>query len=189
MASLEDMTTDQLLAHARRLEEQTQSFARIAQDPTAKEAMQAAAKKINPNLSIPEYDAKVAVNSAIEAEREERRKLEQRLMEREAKETIRERRESIRKKYSLKDADIEAIEQLILENKAEQWSHDTAAQMYLASKRSATPTPASYAPPTYSMPEKDVWGPGIGNKSMLDKIAINQAFEAFNEIKSGRVAQ
>jgi hypothetical protein len=38
------------------------------------------------------------------------------------------------------------------------------------------------------MPESDVWGKGIGNKQALDKIALNEAFSAWNDVTSGKVA-
>jgi hypothetical protein len=38
------------------------------------------------------------------------------------------------------------------------------------------------------MPEKDVWGGGIGSPAKLNKIAMEQAFAAMNEIRGGKVA-
>jgi hypothetical protein len=59
--------------------------------------------------------------------------------------------------------------------------------VYLASRVSATPTPASFQPPTYQMPEKDVWAKGIGSPANLNRIAMDEAYKAYGEIFSGKV--
>jgi hypothetical protein len=186
--SLEDLTVDQLRAHAASLEGDANMLRSLAKNPETRELLQGAIKKVAPNTSIPEYDAKQQVRGEIAEERKARQALETKLMEREARDNVRERRQAIKEKFKLSDADVEKVEQLILEHKDENWSHDTAATVYTASRQSPTPTPASYAPPTFDMPEKDTWGPGIGNKAKLDKIAMDQAFGAMNEIMSGKVA-
>jgi hypothetical protein len=49
--------------------------------------------------------------------------------------------------------------------------------------RVATPTPSNVANPDWKMPDSAVWNRGIGNKQQLDKIAREQAYAAWNEIK------
>jgi hypothetical protein len=164
--TLEDLTVDELLAYAKSAQPAAELVSAMAKDPALREAWQGLVKKARPDLSIPEYDAKQSVRAEIATEREERQKLERAMMERDARDNVKERRASI---------------------KEVNWTHDAAARVYLASRQSATPTPATFAPPTYDMPEKDVWGKGLGNKAALDKIAMGQAFEAWNEIASGKV--
>lgn len=185
--TLEDMTVDQLLAHAKQLESQAGFVKALTSDPETREMIQRAIKKKFPQTSIPEIDAKDSVREEIKVEREERLKLERQIMERDARDNVKERRAAIKAKYKLSDADVEGVEKLMVEDKEVNWTHDAAARVYIASRQSATPTPATFAPPTYDMPEKDVWGKGLGNKAALDKIAINQAFDAWNEIASGKV--
>jgi hypothetical protein len=185
--TLEDMTVDELLAHAKQTDSQASLLRGLTSDPETREQVQRLLKKKFPSLSIPEIDAKDSVRAEIATEREERLKLERQMMERDARDNVRERRASIKAKYKLTDTDVEKVEALILEHKDENWSHDTGAAVYSASRTSATPTPSTFAPPTYDMPEKDVWGKGLGNKSALDKIAMEQAFGAWNEIASGKV--
>jgi hypothetical protein len=187
MPTLEDMTVDQLLAHAKQLESRDGLIKALTTDPETREMIQRAIKKKFPQTSIPELDARESVRAEIATEREERLKLERQMMERDARDNVRERRASIKAKYKLSDADVEKVEALILEHKEENWSHDTGAAVYTASRQSATPTPAHFAPPTFDMPEKDVWGKGLGNKAALDKIAMTEAFSAWNEIASGKI--
>jgi hypothetical protein len=187
MPNLEDLTVDQLLAHAKGTEGDAALLRQLAKNPETREIMQAAIKKMAPGTSIPEYDAKQQVRAEISAEREERLKLERKIMERDARDNVRDRRQAIKDKYKLSDTDVTAVEQMMVDDKEVNWTHDAAARVYLASRQSPTPTPATFSPPTYEMPEKDIWGKGLGNKAALDKIAMNVAFDAWNEISSGKV--
>ena len=64
-----------------------------------------------------------------------------------------------------------------------------AVKVWKASKQLATPTPSAYEVPTFTMPDKDVWAPGIGNPGKLDKIFRDEMYNALKEIRSGKVAQ
>jgi hypothetical protein len=186
--SLEDMTVDELLAHARQTESQASLLQTLTKNPDTRETIQRAIKKLNPNLSIPEIDAKDAVRAEIATERDERLKLERQILERDARDNVRERRTAIREKYKLTDTDVTAIEAMMVEDKEVNWTHDAAARVYLASRKSAEPTPSIYSAPTFDMPEKDVWAPGIGSPAKLNKIALEQAAAAWNELAGGKVA-
>jgi hypothetical protein len=195
--NLEDLTVDQLLAQAKLMQGQAAAFNSLTSNPETRETVQRALKKINPKLSIPEIDAKDAVRDEIKTEREKREALERKIMENEARDNVRERRAAIIKKYSLTDADVEAIEKLMVEDKEVNWTHDAAARVYLAQRQSATPTPASFSPPTYTLSEgkddpfaKAMMGnaPGGGGaKSRLDRAGMNAAFDALNDIFGGKV--
>jgi len=187
VASLEDMTVDQLLAEAKRLQRIEATVNQVMAHPEGRETILRTVKKLNPSANIPEIDQADRVEKAIATEREEREKLERKLMERDARDAVAQRRADIKTKYRLSDTDVEEVEKLMLDPANQVGSHDAAARLYLYSKQSATPTPASSAPPTFSMPETDVWGKGVGNKNMLDKIAMNEAFAAWNEVMGGKV--
>jgi hypothetical protein len=38
------------------------------------------------------------------------------------------------------------------------------------------------------MPTKDVWKSGIGNNANLNKVAMKLGYDAWNEIRAGKVA-
>jgi hypothetical protein len=187
MASLEDLTVDQLLAKAREYESSAGVLNQLSQNPKTRETIQRALKTLNPNLVIPEIDAGDAIRSELKAEREERQKLEQRLLEREVRENVKERRNTIKEKYKLSDDEVMEVEKLMVDKDNPIPSHDAAARVFLASRAPSTPTPSSFSPPVFTMPEKDTWGGGIGSKAKLDKIAMNEAYAALAEIKQGKV--
>lgn len=189
MPSLEDLTVDQLLARAKELEAkepQANLMSALLGNPTTREMTQRAMKLANPKLVIPEIDAGDRVMAAVTEERTKREALENRLLEREAADRVRERRQSIKTKYELSDADVEKVEALMLDKENPIGNHDAAARVFLASRQSATPTPASFQAPTFTMPEKEKWGPAIGNPAKLNRIAIDEAYTAWSEIVGGK---
>lgn len=188
MPSLEDLTTDQLLARARETESAHSLLHALTSNPETREQIQRAIKKINPKVSIPEIDSRDAVRDEIKVEREERIKLENSIRERDIRDRIEKQRASVMAKYKLSDADMLEVEKLMVSETDPIPSYDAAARVFQASKTSATPTPASFAPPTFDMPDQDTWGAGIGNQSTLNKIGLSEAFRAFSDIKQGKVA-
>jgi hypothetical protein len=185
--SLEDLTTDQLLARARELESSHNVLQTLSTNPKTRETIQRALKTLKPDLVIPEIDAKDSLRGEIQTEREARQTLERSIQERDIRERLEKQRAAIQKQYKLTEADLPGVEALMIDKDNPIPTYDAAARVYLASRQSATPTPASFSAPTYDMPEKDIWGKGIGNRAMLDKIAIGQAFEAWNELQTGKV--
>jgi hypothetical protein len=188
MASLEELTTDQLLAKAREMEGMYNLANSLLANKETRPMVQRALKKLKPDMVIPELDSADAVDARFTELRESNKALEQRLIERDVKDRIASQRNEIKAKYELTDADVGEVEKLMVLPENAGVSHDAAARIYKASRVSATPTPASFAPPTYDMPEKDVWGAGIGNPAKLNKIAVNEAYKAFAEVTSGKVA-
>jgi len=186
--SLEDLTTDQLLAFARQTQGSHNLLQSLLNDPASRELVQRQVKKLNPTVIIPEIDAKDAAMTAIEEERAERKKLEQKLLERDVRERMEKARSAAKAKYKLNEADMLEVEKLMTDAENPIPTYDAAARVHAASKQTAVPTPSSINPPTFDMPEKDVWGKGIGNKAALDKIAMNEAFAALNDIRAGKVA-
>jgi hypothetical protein len=186
--SLEDLSTDQLLAHAKTLEADSALLRSLTGNPKTRETVQRALKVLKPDLVIPEIDAKDSVRAEIDEERKARIKLENEIKERDIRARLEKQRSDIKTKYKLSDADVLEVEKLMVREVDPIPTYEGAAQVFLASKQSAIPTPASYLPPTYTMPEKETWGKGIGNPAMLNKIALNEMAAAWNEITSGKVA-
>jgi hypothetical protein len=188
MPSLEDLTTDQLLAKAREYEGMATLAYQLLANKDTRPMVQRALKKLKPELVIPELDQADALSTQLTEIRESNKELEKRLIERDVKDRVRENREAIKDKYKLTDADVAKVEALMVLPENAGMSHDAAARVYKASIAPAIPTPANFNPPTFDMPEKDVWGPGIGNPARLNKIAMNEGFKALNEIMGGKVA-
>lgn len=187
--SLEDLSVDQLLSHAKTLQGSHNLLTTLMNDPATREQAQRALKKANPNLVIPEIDAADRFReSDLKPLRETVESLQAKLLERDVRDRIEKQRADTKGKYKLNDADIGEVEKLMTAKDDPIPSYDAAARVYLAGKQAAEPTPSSLMPPIYEMPEKDVWGPGIGSKANLDKIAMNEAFKALNDIRSGKVA-
>jgi hypothetical protein len=191
MPGLEDLTTDQLLAHAKELEQRSAFFAQLTSDPKTRPMIQEAIKAKFPQVSIPELDAKREVLGKVDEQGKEIEKLRNQILERDVRERLEKEKSGVMERYKLSLEDMKGVEALMIQSDTNPNpipSYDAAARVFRASRESAVPTPASFAPPTYEMPEKDVWGKGIGNKAMLDKIGLNEMFKAFNEVRSGKVA-
>jgi hypothetical protein len=186
--SLEDLTTDQLLARARQLETVAATVGAIANDPETRESWLRLLKKKNPGLSLPEIDAKDAVLGEVGKLTKTVEDMRNAMLERDVRDRIERERSAVRTKYHLTDDDITGVEKLMIDKENPISSYDAAARVHLASRQSATPSSVNFQPPTYQMPEKDVWGAGIGNPARLNKIAIDEGFKAWNEIRSGQVA-
>lgn len=187
MPSLEDLTTDQLLARARETEPSDSLLRALANNPETRKVLQRAIKKINPNVSIPDIDNEDNFAAQLKTERDERLKLEGEIRTDMITRRIEKQREDVKAKYKLTDADLLEVEKLMVDKDNPIPTYDAAARVYLASRQSATPTPSSFAPPTFDMPEKDIWGKGIGNAAALNKIALEESFKAWNDLTGGKV--
>ena len=188
MPSLEDLTTDQLLEVAKRTKRSDDLLGALLRDKETREITLRGLKKVDPSMQIPEIDAADAVRSDLEKLREENAKLEDRLRNKEITDTIRDEQRRVKEKFGLNDADLLEVQKIMTDKEQPIPYWDRAAQFYLAQQRVAEPSPSTIQPPIYEMPEKDVWGKGIGNKSLLDKIAIDEAYKALNEVMGGKVA-
>ena len=187
-ASLEDLTTDQLLNLARTTQASHNLLGTLMNDPTTREVIQRQLKKVNPALAIPEIDARDAVMAEVHKERDARLELEKKILERDVRERLERNREAAKTKYGLNEADMGEVEKLMTDAENPIPTYDAAARVHKASKATGTPTPVAIHAPTFDMPESDVWGKGIGNKANLDKVAMNEAYRALNDIRSGKVA-
>lgn len=186
--SLEDLTTDQLLARARETETSHNLLAALGSNPETRETLQRAVKKINPKLSIPEIDNKDAALEAVAVERGERLKLENQIREDGIRARVEKQRSDCMSKYKLSEEQMLEVEKLMIDKDNPIPTYDAAARVFLASRQSTVPTPASFSPPTFDMPEKDTWGAGIGNPAKLNRIAMDESYKAWNDIVGGKVA-
>jgi hypothetical protein len=192
--SLEDLTVDQLLAHAKSLEPQANLLKALNTDPATREAMQRLIKQKFPATSLPELEAKDAVRAEIKTERDARIALENKIREDEIRRRLTDQRKAIMDKHDLTEADVLEVEKLMTREVDPIPTYEGAALVYKASKVSATPTRAFIAP-TFEMPDKEVWAGGMmsnapgggGTKARLDRIGMNQAYEAMNELFGGKV--
>jgi hypothetical protein len=190
MPSLEDLTTDQLLAAARQWQSQAALVEKLSTDPKTRLELQKLVKTVNPNAVFPELEAREAVRSEIEVERAERKKLEEKILEREVKDRLERQRAQVREAYKLTEGDMLEVEKMMVDPDPEKRmpTYDTAARVFAASKHQATPTPASLMPPTLDMPDAKDWKEGIGNPAKLNKIGLTEAFKAWNDITGGKQA-
>lgn len=186
--SLEDLTTDELLETARRTAGSHELLSTLLADPVARPAIQREMKRLNPKLVIPEIDAVDTVTAEIKKRDDEIAALRKEIMTDRVTARIKEQREGLKSKYHLNDDDLIEVEKLMTAETDPIPSYDAAARVFIASKKSALPTTTEFNPPTFEMPEKDVWGGGIGNPAMLNKIATNEAYAALNDIMQGKVA-
>jgi hypothetical protein len=177
------MTTEQL-------QESTRLLHTLLNSPDTREDTLRLIKKKN-NVPIPELDAKDAVMGELKKEQEARIALEARLQERDILARIEKEREKVKQTYQLNDADVAEVEKLMVDKDAPIPNYAAAAKVYKASKQVAEPTTHLLKPNTYDMPEKSIWAPGIGNKQALNKIALEEAYNAANEFRAsgGAVAK
>lgn len=191
MPSLEDLTTDQLLAHARALEGSHNLLNTLSGNPETRTELQRLMKKVNPKLVIPEIDTADAVRGEMKVRDERIASLENKILEGEVRGRMERQRAAAQVKYNLSDADLLEVEKLMIDPDPDKRvpGYESAARVFTAERQNAKPTPASFSPPVFTMPENDVWGKGIGNKQQLDKIALTEAYSAWNEVASGRTAQ
>ena len=195
MPTLEDLTVDQLLAHAKAMEPRANLLNALTNDPATREAVQRLIKQKYPGASIPEIDSKDAVREEIKTEREARLALENRIREEEIRRRLTDQRQAIAAKHQLSEADVLEVEKLMTRELDPIPSYEGAALVYKASKVSALPTSSAFNPPTFELPETDTWGGGMmgnapgggGTRARLDRIGMNEAYKAMNELFGGKV--
>jgi hypothetical protein len=98
------------------------------------------AKTANPDLNIPEVDIPFKMQGMLKEEREKREKLENQIRESEVRLQIKERREEMKAKNGLSDAQIVEVEKMMVDKGI--MNHDTAAEFYISQQKSAAPTPS-----------------------------------------------
>lgn len=185
MPSLEELTVPELLAETKRLQESSRLFNTLLGDPSTREDALRLVKRVDPKRPIPELDTKLAAEASLATERAEREKLETRVREGEIRERIRNERERVMRDHDLSESEVLEVEKLMVDEKAPIPHYDAAAKVFKASRSQATPTSAQLVPKLYDMPEKGVWGAGVGSRMGLDKVFKEQAYAALNDVRKG----
>jgi hypothetical protein len=190
MPTLEDLTVDQLLATAKQMQGSHNLVETLSKNPETRESLLRLMKKIEPTRVIPEIDSVDHVRAELAADRDRVNKLEEKYIERDLRERLERERAKAQSDFKLTDADMIEVQKLMTSENANERipSYNAAARVVAASKVNAVPTSIGAKPPVFEMPDKDVWGPGIGNKAKLDKIGLEQAFVAWNEVTGAKAA-
>lgn len=178
MPSLEDLSVDQMAAA-------TKTLHALVNNPATREITLRSIKATNPGAVIPEIDSQDKFAKQLAEEREARLALEQKMQEQQINQRIKENRERIQKSHGLDEAQTLEVEKIMVDEQIP--NYDSAVKVYKASRSQAEPTTAQISRPSYDMPENAIWGKGIGNKQMLDKIAMDEAYNAFNEVMGGKL--
>lgn len=186
--SLEDLSVDELLAAARNALPSHEMLNALVNNPETREQTLRLIKKQNPKLVIPEIDARDQVMDQFSGTSKRVEELENQIREREVRDRIRDQRNSLKTKYGFDDNDIAEIEKLMVDEEAPIPHYEAAARVYKASKQAAVPNSAALSPPVFEMPDQNVWSGGVGNRAALDKIAMKEAFNALEELRSGKVS-
>lgn len=181
MKSLEDMTVQELHGYARAAGEKATLLDTLLANPETRKDALKLVKKSSPNMPIPELDAEAAADVKLAEERKERLALEVRVRDGEIRERIANERKRVMREHSLNDEDMVEVEKLMVDEKAPIPHFDAAVKVFKASLVQATPTSAALSAPVYTMPD-DKWKKGIGNRVELDRIALDTAYTAFNQI-------
>ena len=140
--SLEDMSFEQRDQLALLMRE-------LSDNPATRKDVLRLTKQLKPDLVIPELDIENSTKSYVD-------KLEQRLMERDAKDReqdavrdLEARRNKLMKKgFVQSEEDIHEVEKIMLEKGIT--NHESAAEYWQWMKQSATPTPTGYNPSAVS---------------------------------------
>ena len=168
--SLEDMSSDQV-------NELAALAKQLAENPETRKDFLRLTKKAKPDLPIPELEIEDATTHAVSKAYERVEGIENKMRERDARDSLNERRQSLLKKgFAKDDADIESIEKIMLEKNIP--NHETAAEYWKWMQESAAPTPGtSYNPSTLSRFDL--------SKFQKNPVAAarDEAFKALNELR------
>jgi hypothetical protein len=186
-SSLEDLTVDQLRARAAQLESQAGLLQLLVGNPDTRETVQRALKKLRPELVIPEIDATDRVMKRLDEIVDDNKKLRGEILEKDIRGRLERERSGVQAKYKLNDEDMKGVEALMVDKENPIPTYEAAAMVYRAQRVSAVPSPSTFRPPVFEMPEKELWGKGIGHKALLDRIALNEAWAAIGDLQSGKV--
>ena len=133
--SLEDLSLEQR-------DELAMLARQLADNPATRKQFLRMTKQVKPEMSIPELDMEDFTNTKVSAAEERVMGLEAKLRERDAREELQKRRDSLIKKgLARNESDIDEIEKLMLEKGMT--NHETAAEYFDWMKQAAEPTPNS----------------------------------------------
>jgi hypothetical protein len=185
--SLEDYTPSELITAHRAALEKTRLWDTLISDPATRPEALALVKRKNPAMVIPELDQQVASDKALAAERVKREELEVKVRDLQINARLDKERDRVMKQYGLDEAGLLEVEKLMVDETAPIPHYDAAAKVFKASQQMATPTSSNVlAVKTWDMPEKSMWGKGVGDRMGLDKVFREEAYKAVNELRGGK---
>jgi len=121
----------------------------LAENPSTRKDFLRMTKKVKPDLPIPELEMQDYTEQKMSDMENRLMVSENKLREKEAREELDKRRQSlIRKGLARDDADVEQIEKIMLEKNIS--NHETAAEYFDWMKQAAEPTPSGYNPSAIS---------------------------------------
>lgn len=136
--SLENIDEDRELARLMR---------QLSDNPSTRKDVLRLAKKVNPDLNIPELDIEDQTIQAVSYANKRVEELEAKLREKQAMEDLNQRRQKIMKK-GISEDEIPEIEKVMLDKGIT--NHEAAAEYWQWMKQTATPTPTGYNPSAIS---------------------------------------
>lgn len=174
MSSLEDLSPDardELALIARQL----------AENPATRNDFLRMTKKVKPDITIDTIDLEDRFSAQLQQRDEQVNELRAKLMEKEALETLKERRQSLleKGKVSTKD-DIEKVEKIMLEKGIN--NHETAAEYWAWMNKSQEPTSSQnlYSPNVMNQQARDTLSKFWSNSKVA---AREEAAKALDEIR------
>jgi len=122
---------------------------RLSEDPATRKQFLRLTKQVHPDLPVPEIEMEEAVNARASVAEQKVAQLEAKLRQREVKDELTKRRNSLKEKgYVQSDDEILEIEKLMTEKGI--GNHETAADYWRHMKQSAIPTPSGFPAPVMS---------------------------------------
>jgi hypothetical protein len=153
----------------------------LSDNPDTRKSFLGLVKAADPSASIPELDISNQITSAVAEERSKREALENKIMERDARDNVINRREAIKKSKGLSDEDVAEVEKIMVEKGIS--NHDTAAEFMVAQRQSAKPTPFQAGYGSHQAPQVDT-KPYGGNIAQWSR---NEAANTIADIRAGRI--
>lgn len=122
---------------------------RLSEDPATRKQFLRLTKQVHPDLPVPEIEMEEAVNARASVAEQKVAQLEAKLRQREVKDELTKRRNSLKEKgYVQSDDEILEIEKLMTEKGI--GNHETAADYWRHMKQSAIPTSSGFPTPVMS---------------------------------------
>ena len=121
----------------------------LAEDPKTRKQFLQLTKQVRPDVPIPEIEIEERTNEVLADANKRVESLEAKLRQKEAKEELDRRRQTLRQKQLIEsDDEIPEIEKLMIEKGIA--NHETAAEYHQWMKQAAAPTPSQFPQPVMS---------------------------------------
>lgn len=121
----------------------------LAEDPKTRKQFLQLTKQVRPDVPIPEIEIEERTNAVLSEANRKVESLEQKLRQKETKEELERRRQTLIKKQLVEsEEDIAEVEKIMVEKGIA--NHETAAEYHQWMKQAATPTPSQFPQPVMS---------------------------------------